>query len=164
MKRTVLILFLTGLFEALTGQTFQPYVLSGGGNSGTLSGGLYVAYTIGEPIISTVTNKFTLTQGFHQPYPLFPVKTLEQGITGVKAYIFPNPVIGGAGLQLHSDRAIDLKIEIWNSIGQMVFSEKINSIQTTVPLNTEAFPSGSYFLMLINYPAGEFMNLPFVKQ
>ena len=129
MKRTVLMLVLAGVFGALSGQSFQPFVLSGGGNSGTLSNGSYIAYTIGEPVIATVSNKFTFTQGFQQPYPLFPVKTYEPGIAGVTAY-----------------------------------AEKLNSAQTTVLLKTEDYSAGNYFLMLINYPSGEFLTIPFIKQ
>ncbi len=164
MKRTVLMLVLAGVFGALSGQSFQPFVLSGGGNSGTLSNGTYISYTIGEPVIATVSNKFTFTQGFQQPYPLFPVKTYEPGIAGVTAYVFPNPAITGTSLQLNSDRIIDLKMEIWNSLGQMMYAEKLNSAQTTVLLKTEDYSAGNYFLMLINYPSGEFLTIPFIKQ
>lgn len=164
MRKTFFMLILTGFFSVSFGQSFQLFVLSGGGNWGALPDGMYFAYTIGEPVIATVSNKITFTQGFQQPYPLFPVKTFEPGIAGVSASIFPNPVMSGASLSLNSDRRIDLKMEIWNSVGQMVYAEKLNSSNTTVLLNTDNYVAGSYLLMLINYPSGEVLTIPFIKQ
>ncbi|HVI48158.1 MAG TPA: T9SS type A sorting domain-containing protein [Chitinophaga sp.] len=127
-------------------------VMASGGGSGTLSNAR-IQYTIGEPVITTITDGRTLlTQGFQQPEEL---PKLPPGVNPVKGYIiFPNPAATSTKIQfdLLSDAAVT--IEVINTAGQTLFSQykQMGAGKTVVVLPVNHFAAGIYTIMLkVNY-------------
>jgi len=58
--------------------------------------------------------------------------------------VFPNPFSDKIEIQLPSNA--DYFIQLLNSIGQIIYSEKLNGSRTSI--NTEQLPSGAYFLRI----------------
>jgi len=70
MKKTLLFLALLPVCFWLQAQQVSPSVLNSTGGSATLSGGGYLAWSVGEPVIGTATaSNATITQGFLQTWP-----------------------------------------------------------------------------------------------
>jgi hypothetical protein len=65
-------------------------------------------------------------------------------LPNVNSKIFPNPFSDKIEIQLPSNA--DYFIQLLNSIGQIIYSEKLNGSRTSI--NTEQLPSGAYFLRI----------------
>ncbi|MBT6440281.1 MAG: T9SS type A sorting domain-containing protein [Flavobacteriales bacterium] len=65
-------------------------------------------------------------------------------LPNVNSKIFPNPFSEKIEIQLPSNA--DYFIQLLNSIGQIIYSEKLNGSRTFI--NTEQLPSGAYFLRI----------------
>jgi PKD repeat protein len=81
-----------------------------------------------------------------------------------KAQIQPNPIQDQVNLILDSQKETIIQIEIYNSIGQKLFSkEKVNVHQGEQKLNipTSSLRSGHYYLVIKN--GEQLQTLPFVK-
>lgn len=68
MKKTLLFLALMPFCFLLQAQTVSPSVTNSTGGSATFTGG-YLAWSVGEPIVGTVSSTATITQGFLQTWP-----------------------------------------------------------------------------------------------
>jgi len=64
-----------------------------------------------------------------------------------KMHIFPNPTSGDVFFQLKDGRASDYQVEVYNSVGQLVKRTAL-----TEQISLQAYPSGIYFLKIINLP------------
>jgi hypothetical protein len=67
-----------------------------------------------------------------------------QNYQGFNSKIFPNPFSEKIEIQMPSNA--DYFIQLLNSIGQIIYSEKLNGSRTFI--NTEQLPSGAYFLRI----------------
>lgn len=69
--------FLTHILLFLPSLSFAQITLDrqviGATGGGSIQPNFSIDYTVGEPVVTTVTNGFTLTQGFHQPARLIPI-------------------------------------------------------------------------------------------
>ncbi|MCQ2325938.1 MAG: T9SS type A sorting domain-containing protein [Bacteroidales bacterium] len=67
---------------------------------------------------------------------------LSNIITPINISIYPNPAVDN--INISSDSQID-KVEIYNTLGQNVYNENINSNNVTIPVHT-----GTYFVRVIS--------------
>lgn len=72
-----------------------------------------------------------------------PPTSIKQIESGNSIKLFPNPVIAQQ-VSITSGRGIE-KVEIFNTLGQAVFTNKINSLNE-VTVNTKDFPAGIYLV------------------
>lgn len=124
-------------------QTASPEVISTAGNHFD-NGTIQVSWTMGEPIIQTLSNGTTeVTQGFHQ------TNLSAVSVMDIEAWIafdaFPNPVINSLTVEVDQD-AMGLDLTLIAPDGRIAFTQKINEMSQTIDFTEYA--SGTYFLNL----------------
>lgn len=124
------------------------YVVATSGGEGTV-GAVKLTYTIGEPIVSFVTDgHFNLTQGFQQPEELPPVKP---GTKLLKEYlIFPNPASTNLKIQMELLAPSYVQVELINPAGQTIYTTQpsMGAGKNTLVIGVNRFASGIYTLKL----------------
>ncbi|SHM04665.1 Por secretion system C-terminal sorting domain-containing protein [Chitinophaga jiangningensis] len=118
------------------------------GGSGT-AGNTRIQYTIGEPMITLITDgRVLLTQGFQQPEELPPV---DPGANVVKGFIiFPNPASTNLKVQLDLLAPAIVNLELINTAGQSMYREgqSMGAGRNTVVIAVNKFASGIYRLKI----------------
>jgi hypothetical protein len=80
-------------------------------------------------------------------------------------YIYPNPSAENLNIGISSLKERDLKIEVYNSIGQIVYSER-NTIEkgsTILPINLEQWATGVYNIKIKDETSEEIVWQKFIK-
>ncbi len=110
---------------------------------------LTLSCTIGEPVVTTLTNiKLILTQGFQQP--------LENEITGIdyntadwSIKAFPNPFNDVINVEISSDMASEFSITMTNLLGQTFGGEYLANHypgKNVYQINTASLAQGLYIV------------------
>lgn len=132
--------------SALQAQSLSPSVVANAGGEGS-SATHQVAWTIGEPIITTEMNATNqLTQGFHQTQLV--VSSIAKVELSFSIEVFPNPTTSTLTLSLENDRSEDVQ---WSLVDVMGREQKTGMIQSAVSnyqLNVQDLENGIYFLNL----------------
>ncbi len=153
MKRTALM----GLGIIMASGASAQHVLAPAGSSGT-GPGLEVAWTIGEPLITTGSSASTIaTQGFHQPLTDFST-AIAPVSDNTDWQLFPNPTRGL--LQLTTTSSEAHHAIVLNALGQHVGAWSISE-----PINTwrvDHLASGTYRLRVVDRNNHELHTLPFI--
>jgi hypothetical protein len=117
------------------------------GASGTIQN-VQFYYTIGEPIVTLLTNgKQLLAQGFQQP-EIAP--KLPPGMNPVKSYvIFPNPAVTTTKLQFELLTNASVGIELYNTAGQVIYRQQSEMAlgRNTLLIPVNHLAAGIYTLM-----------------
>ncbi|MBV8253945.1 MAG: T9SS type A sorting domain-containing protein [Chitinophaga sp.] len=151
LTRTGICLF-TLLGVGITGAKAQlvlnRQVVATSGGSGTV-GTLRMQYTIGEPVITLITDgHLLLTQGFQQPEELPPA---PPGANLLKGYIiFPNPASTNLKIQMDLLAPSYVQIELINTAGQTMYTEQqsMGAGRNTMVISVNRFAAGIYSLRL----------------
>jgi hypothetical protein len=147
MKKYLLIIILIVSAGSSFAQTNSPTTLSSGGGYATGSG-FTNSFTVGQgSLVNTFSSgTFILTQGFQQPVD---VNTGFAPVSEIENFgLFPNPSNGQVFLQYELTLASDVTIEVFDMLGQMVFSETSSRSaghQDHV-VNLDNQPAGIYFV------------------
>jgi hypothetical protein len=124
-------------------QLFTPEVIGSCGEYNN-SAAIQLSWTIGEPIITTVSGgSLILTQGFHQPDELL-AAVASAPTTGAaeRAVLYPNPFRKELYVRVPSTWGY-FDIEVVNSFGDVVIErQRIERDKCAVDFGT--LPSGSY--------------------
>lgn len=132
-----------GLF-LLTASLSAQEVISSQGDSYS-NGSHTLDYTIGEPVIETVSNGSNdLTQGFHQTKLV--ITKVEDVNIGLNVSIFPNPTSELVNLTMENYQGFTL--HLFDVSGKLLQQSNLTDIKTTVSL--DVYPKGSYMLSLTN--------------
>jgi len=139
------ILFLCCLLFLARVGTSQSITASAGGEGKV--GGTILAYTVGEPFISTVqSNSTMLTQGFHQP---------RYGITAIKetflpgtVEVFPNPTDALVQVRLKDISPENIVISLHDAAGRTIGTAKTGSHLWQADLS--AVGIGCYWLTVMD--------------
>ncbi|MEN8118486.1 MAG: T9SS type A sorting domain-containing protein [Bacteroidota bacterium] len=139
MKNTLLIVLL------FTGSIISAQeVISTAGKTQTASG-YEISWTIGEPVIETVTDGTnTLTQGFHQS-KLTVTAINEFPVSEIGLKVYPNPTENFVHIQF-SELIEDVHYALYNNAGSLIENNTIRSTKTK--LNLKQYVSGQYILKL----------------
>lgn len=62
--------------------------------------------------------------------------------------VYPNPVLNDLHIQLSGEGTSDLKVNIYNILGEIVYSASIRDTQNELKLSLNDIPSGIYFLVI----------------
>ena len=126
------------------GQTTEQNVLSSSGNHFS-NGSVQVSYTIGEPVIETVSNPSnTLTQGFHQTsWNFLGVEDLNSDLI---LTVFPNPV--GDALTVKTEQYNNLSYQLFDENGKLIFEGNLLNSETL--LYTSNLQPAAYSLRILN--------------
>ena len=142
MKKLLTGLAVLSVF-GISAQSASPDVISSAGNDFS-NANLQVSWTMGEPIITTITDgNSILTQGFHQSH-LSSVSILDLNST-IVFEAFPNPVIHELIIE-NSDEAIGHMMQINDRNGREIWSSAVTKNKETIDFSSYA--SGTYFLSL----------------
>jgi len=145
MKKTLLIIYfclLPSAFLLVKAQSFSPDVIgSAGAYAASASGSM--SWTIGEVMTETYSSAGNFfTQGFHQPESI-PISVNEIS-SSQNISIYPNPTSGEFTVY---GLLSSVQLQIFNSIGEMVFKTTVNGKQETINLTGA---NGIYLLNIIN--------------
>lgn len=147
--KALFILTIILLPAGLLAQTAERQVIGTAG-AYTEAGGVSQSYTVGEMATATLSEgTIILTQGFQQSDDLS--VSIDEPKLDFSAVAFPNPTMDGVTLDLNADRAIDLRIDLYDSAGKQ-FPVAESNIQLTgntqQHINLIGFASGTYFIRL----------------
>ena len=131
------------LFSAVVSTKAQKVVSSGGDYQETSSGSL--SWTIGEPVVGTVSNGNVITQGFQQSRLLI-ANISEIKNPKIKVLVFPNPTNDFVTIKLSEHQVYTM--QLFNLNGQLLMEQKANSIENKINMMT--YSKGTYLLKLTN--------------
>lgn len=138
----------------------QPSVFSSSGNSATI-GNINVSYTIGECIVTTVSNNTSiLTQGFHQP--LFnrdsSITTGDDSLITIYTGFTPNGDDKNDIWIIDGIDSLENTVSIFNRWGNLIWRadnyDNANVVWDGKGGNGNELPSGTYFY-IINLRKGQ---------
>jgi len=141
MRRSIL-LFTLGLPVLALAQT----VVSGGGGHHS-NATTAISYTIGEPVIATVSAAgTTLTQGFQQPWADITTEVTNTTTDLPEISVYPNPV--RHTLHIAVDQGADAQhYFLHDGAGRLVTEGRLSS--TLTDLDMQPYASGSYVLRVL---------------
>jgi len=146
-KRSLPITILLLASGTCLGQSTSPQVLSTAGGEGT-SGTSRMSWTIGEPVIETVTaGGHTLTQGFQQPWVDIVTDVTMGTETGSGIIVFPNPTRHIVHV-VYDEAPLRDRYELRNALGQLLMQDRVQG--STTDLDMTKLSSGSYYLRLLD--------------
>jgi hypothetical protein len=152
MKKLI-ILFIIAFSPGLFAQSVERYVISSCGGGFTDGTSFALDFTAGEFAITTVGNSnVILTQGFHQPYINFYVSVPENSDDQVQVDMYPNPVIGQLYINVSNAKNEDLRICLYDMLGQLVVDEHAKSDMTgtvRTNFNMTSLSTGNYFVRVM---------------
>ena len=149
MKKLFFILILIFAFGTLLLKA-QEVISSGGAH--VKGSGISLSWTIGEPVIETLTNgSYTLTQGFHQSR-LSSTAVDNLPTPGLILTVFPNPFSYVLNVKVDEGDYSQLQYTMYSFEGKVLLNSKISKSLTQIEL--QPFASGSY-LLRISKKSGE---------
>ena len=108
----------------------QEVVSTAGSHGETTSGSL--SWTVGEPIIETITNESnTLTQGFQQS-ELTVTAINDLQTSGIELSVYPNPTNSFLFIEVKTDKPRDLCLNLFDLNGKLILQKKITGSRQTV--------------------------------
>jgi hypothetical protein len=139
---SVLLLFAVNV----SAQSLEKRVIGSAGTSASGSN-VTVDYTIGETVVSTISNSSNiLTQGFHQPV------SGTVSIAEVSAFsykVFPNPFTDLLQVELSVGQTSLVKLWLSDLYGRMVYEVDAKTLDAgnhLLSVNTQPFSAGTYIL------------------
>lgn len=135
-------------------------VVSSGGETQNVPG-YEVSWTIGEPVIETISSGTnTLTQGFHQS-KLLVTPVSELLLPEITIRVFPNPTSDFVTVQFNKIMENSL-LSLFDLSGKKLENRQIASTLTQVDL--KRYPNGSYILNLTQKNNQLIQSFKIVKQ
>jgi len=156
MKKLLLLIWIL----LLASTTFAQEVVSSAGKTEQNSG-YEVSWTIGEPVINTLsTGSAILTQGFHQSKLV--ITKIDQ-LADLKELItvFPNPTHQFALVRFNQLPA-NKSYQIFDLSGKILEAKPINAKDTQIDLT--GFANGSYLLKIIHGENRSLQTFKIIKQ
>ncbi len=119
----------------------QSVIGSNGG--GGVVGTMYIDYTVGEAMISTVRNTTnTINQGFHQS--TFVVTAVRETFEAGAVTVFPNPTTSILQIEFKTLELKNLRISLHDELGRSILTSKADA--ATWQTNLSGLGSGYYLL------------------
>lgn len=139
---------------------FGQEVVSSAGET-NVAQGYEVSWTIGEPVIETVSSGTNiLTQGFHQS-KLRVTAVNDIRPNNLEVNVYPNPTQEFIIILLN-EVTENTGFELYNMSGEILKEKKIYSLETSVSLKN--YTSGSYLLKLISNKNQPLQTFKIVKE
>jgi hypothetical protein len=119
-------------------------VISAAGMSAE-NGGYQLSWTVGEPVIKTVTNgTSTLTQGFHQSK--LTITAIDQLAIGeLELNVYPNPFSEELTIEMvKNEQSMGIKLVVYDITGKQLLQSEIGHQIEKIAM--QSYPSGNYLL------------------
>jgi len=108
----------------------QEVVTTAGSYGETTSGSL--SWTIGEPVIETLTDGTnTLTQGFQQS-KLTVTAINDLKVPGIELSVYPNPTNSFLSIDVKTDKQRDLLLSLFDLNGKLILQKKMAGNKQTI--------------------------------
>jgi len=120
----------------------QEVVSTAGSYGETTSGSL--SWTIGEPVIETITDGTnTLTQGFQQS-KLTVTAINDLKVSGIELSVYPNPTNSFLSIEVKTDKQKDLLLSLFDLNGRLILQKKMAGNKQTIKMQN--YKPGTYIL------------------
>ncbi len=152
MKKIILTLLPFAGAAVVNGQSISPQVIASAGTHYS-AGNAQLSWTVGEPIITTVSNgSNTITQGFHQTL-LNVTSVEEQSIAGVNVTVFPNPTSDVLNINL-TNNLKDLQLDLFDMSGKLLQARKIGAAESNLQISMNEYARANYLLRVYSVDGG----------
>jgi hypothetical protein len=153
LMKKLIIFFIIAFSPGLFAQSIERYVISSCGGSYFDGSSVSLDYTAGEFAITTISNSTNImTQGFHQPFINYYVSVQENSGNQVQVDIYPNPVVDQLYIEVSNAKDEDLRICMYDILGQLVVDESAKSDMTGMiraNFNMTDLSTGNYFVRVM---------------
>lgn len=140
--------------------TAQQVISSGGTHA--KGSGVALSWTVGEPVIGTLTNgTYTLTQGFHQSR-LSSTSIDEIPSPGLSLNVYPNPTSYVLNIKVDEGDYSQLQYSLFSLDGKVLQNNNLTRNLTKIKLQT--FQSGNYLLRISRKTGETVRTFRVVKQ
>ena len=157
MKLLIIILFLISTGAGAIAQE----VVASSGNSNS-AGGITVDWTLGEPVIETLTGANNiLTQGMHQS-KLTVTNLDDMVIPGMEISVYPNPTKDLLKIEVESQGNELLRYELFDITGRKMVLKKMRSKSEEVDMSS--YSPGIYLLNVLNQNGEHLKVCKIIKQ
>jgi hypothetical protein len=154
MKTQIL---LAGMFLLTIGLSAQEVISTQGDSYSNTNNTL--DYTIGEPVIETLSNSNNdLTQGFHQT--LLTIVGIEDLDVNFLVNIFPNPTSEIVNLDIEKYEGVTF--HLFNVEGKLLTESELTEKKTTV--RVADYPKGTYLLTLTHVENKKIKTYKIIKK
>lgn len=144
----------------LTRLSAQQVISSGGTHA--KGSGIALSWTVGEPVIGTLTNgSYILTQGFHQSR-LSSTSIDEIPAPGLSVTVYPNPTSYVLNIRVDEGDYSQLQYSLYSLDGKVLMTNKLTKDLTQVKL--QKFSTGNYFLRISQKKGENVRTFKVVKQ
>jgi len=156
MKKVFTLILSLALMQAF-GQTsaiVMQVVSSSGGYYKDGTSGLNISWTLGEPVIETLSNtgaNLMITQGFQQGN-LFMVSAPNPELPALSFKLYPNPAINKIWFEVNNQSAKgDFMVEVYDITGRKIISQNLGQFvnQELKELSVTTLKSGIYLIKVI---------------
>lgn len=147
MKNLIFILSVFLTIKAVT-QQISPQVIATGGNINQQANA-QISYTIGEPVIQTITDgNTTLTQGYQQPHYYITLLPQYQNIFP-NITVYPNPTSNQLQIMFNSEKEFKANILLLDAAGKQIKMNNILALpKSTINYNMDSYAAGKYFITI----------------
>jgi hypothetical protein len=137
----------------------QESANSSGGDA--VGGGGSVAYSIGQVFYTNPTvSSGNLSEGVQQAFEIFSVGLYESGLN-LSMTIFPNPTSSNLTLQINDLNEDKLFYQVSDLQGRLLDVGQL--ITTHTQINVTSFPSGTYFVHVLNHVNRKVQTFKIIK-
>ena len=137
----------------------QESVNASGGDA--VGGGGSVAYSIGQVFYTNPTvSSGNLSEGVQQAFEIFSVGLNESGLN-LSMTIFPNPTSSNLTLQINDLNEDKLFYQVSDLQGRLMDVGQL--ITTHTQINVTSFPSGIYFVHVLNHVNRKVQTFKIIK-
>lgn len=160
MKKTLCV-FSVLVCIHVSAQTSIQQVVGSAGNTISSSSGS-ISYTVGEPVVSTISSANNLiTQGFQQPYYTVSGLLDKEKEANGSFSVYPVPASDQLWFGYAFNEGGAIHVEVYDALGQkMDFSlnEMYQSGKVVHAMDCTAFAAGNYFIRVTHTDANQLQN------
>lgn len=123
-------------------------VVASAGKS-TMQGGRWYTYTVGEPVILTLSgNGSKITQGFNQPDLCLPVFTNDLNLADWELEIYPNPTANLIHFRYTAEKDGRLRARVFDLLGRTVVEDFSIDQPNDTPMDCSTWQPGVYLVQM----------------
>lgn len=105
-----------------------------------------VSFTVGQQsVIGTVTNGFSVQQGFQQSNW---GKIMQQNTLSLNTTVYPNPFKDVVNFSFSKSPGNDISIVVFDLLGRIVYTDVIKNEENLISVNLNNLSSAEYFVKL----------------
>jgi hypothetical protein len=137
----------------------QQSINTSGGDASGIGGS--IAFSIGQVVYTTNnSNTGIVAQGVQHAYEIFAVST-EDVISMINCKVYPNPTFGDITLEITDEISSNLRLQVFDLQGKLLFASPVVSSHTRLPLNL--LPASTYLVRVSNEEQRQVSTFKIIK-